>query len=127
MIANHFRIAGLGVYKLRSGERISILVFFKTHIVPIGGETVPCLELLTVMILVWLINNVKQVLSKKLQIFNCIYWSDSQIALWWICNVNKILKSSIKNRVVEIGSLSVPSQWHYLSKQNPADMLKENL
>ena len=74
-----------------SGERFSRLVSAKTRIAPIGGETVPRLELLEALILARLMTSVEKALSKNLEFRNCVYWSDSQIALWLIYSENKTL------------------------------------
>ena len=112
------------VYQLKAGSRVACLVSSKTRIAPIGGETVPRLELLAALILARLMDSVKHAVNKKLQIRSYFYWSDSQITLWWISNVNKTLKPFVQNRVVEIRELSAPPQWSYCpSKQNPADIL----
>ena len=112
------------VYQLTSGERFSRLVSAKSRIAPIGGETVPRLELLGALILARLMASADNALSMKLELRNCFYWSDSQIALWWIYSENKTLKPFVQNRVLEIRGLSAPSQWFYCpSKINPADVL----
>ena len=43
--------------------------------------------------------------------------SDSQIALYWICNHEKPLKQWIRNRVIEINRFSISSQWHYIQSK----------
>ena len=78
---------------------------------------VPRLQLLAALILARFMNSVKQALSKKIQIRECV-------TLWWIRSISKTLKPFVQNRVVEIREFSAPSQWCYCpSKQYPADIL----
>ena len=50
-------------------------------------------------------------------------WSDSQIAIWWICEVGKKWKCWIQNRVDTIRENVAVENWHYLpTKLNLADI-----
>ena len=44
--------------------------------------------------------------------------SDSQIALYWICNNEKPLKQWIRNRVIKIQRFSNPTQWFYIPSEH---------
>uniref|UniRef100_T1IH62 Uncharacterized protein n=1 Tax=Strigamia maritima TaxID=126957 RepID=T1IH62_STRMM len=52
------------------------------------------------------------------------YFSDSQVALAWICSQKNVWKPYVTNRVHETCNLITPDQWYYLStSDNPADLL----
>ena len=100
----------------------------KTRIAPIGGETIPRLELLAALILSRLMKSAREALEPVLEITNCYAWSDSQIAIWWVLSENKVMKSFVQNRVIEFRKLVPPAQWRYCpTKLNPADILSRGM
>ena len=87
------------------------------------GETIPRLELLGAVLLARLVNTVLTAFDGTLKVDAMFFWSDSQIALWWIWGVNKEFKQFIENRVVEIRRLTKPTQGnHCPTESNPADI-----
>lgn len=91
---------------------------------PIGGETIPRLELLSGLVLARLITHVKTAPEGTCKIDRVICWLDSEIAQWWINGTEKEYKVFVQNRVVEIRKLVDPKSWrHVPSEQNPADIL----
>jgi len=55
-------------------------------------------------------------------------WSDSTVALGWICNDPKRCKTFVANRVTEIQTYTTPSQWkHCPGEDNPADHLSRGV
>jgi hypothetical protein len=55
-------------------------------------------------------------------------WSDSTVALGWICNYPKRWKTFVANRVTEIQTYTTPSQWnHCPGEDNPADYLSRGV
>ena len=52
----------------------------------------------------------------------CHYYTDSQVALGYICNTTRRCFTYVANRVEKIHRISKPSQWSYIvSDKNPAD------
>ena len=50
-------------------------------------------------------------------------WSDSQIAIWWICKIEKKWRCWIQNRVDTIRENVVVENWYYVpTKLNPTDI-----
>ncbi|XP_060600601.1 uncharacterized protein LOC132754031 [Ruditapes philippinarum] len=61
--------------------------------------------------------------SLKINIHQCIFWSDSMIVLYWIHSQSRKYKTFVANRVGFIHSHTSPSQRRYVStKENPADL-----
>ena len=49
--------------------------------------------------------------------------TDSQVALYWICSKRTVLKTWVRNRVIETNRLSSLSNWKYVESCNmPADI-----
>ena len=109
--------------ELISGTVFTQLVSSKTRVAPIDGETIPRMELMGALILARLISTVLTAFKGTLNIDSAFCWLDSQIALWWIWDVNKEFKQFVQNRVVEIRRLVKPTQWNYCpTESNPADI-----
>ena len=50
-------------------------------------------------------------------------WSDSQIAIWWICQIGKKWRCWIQNRVDIIRENVAVKNWYYVpTKLNPTDI-----
>jgi len=56
----------------------------KTRVTPVGGMTIPRLELLSALLLSKLINGVHAALEPELQLGDPLCFSDSKVALFWI-------------------------------------------
>ncbi|CAB3991675.1 Hypothetical predicted protein [Paramuricea clavata] len=112
---------GVVYIRIRTGTLVSCqLVASKSKVTPIGGETIPRLELLSGLVLARLMSHVR----RKYKIDRVVCWLDSEIALWWITGTGKEYKLFIQNRVVEIRKLIDPKSWrHVPTDQNPADVL----
>ena len=99
------------------------LVTSKTRVAPLTRQTIPRLELLAALILARLITHVKKSLSGFLEVSYVRCWSDSEVALYWICGETREWKQFVQNRVLEIRSLVAPELWSYCTSQaNPADI-----
>ena len=99
------------------------LVAAKTRVAPLKHETMPRLELMAALVLAKLINSVENALRKVIQITKVYCWSDSQVALWWIKNEDKVHKQFIHNRVTTIRNLVNKENWEYCpTNANPADL-----
>ena len=116
---------GVVYIRISTGTRVSCqLVASKSKVAPIGGETIPRLELLSGLVLARLVSHVQRELEGKYKIDRIVCWLDSEIALWWITGTEKEYKQFIQNRVVEIRKLIDPNSWrHVPTNQNPADVL----
>ena len=82
-------------------------------------KKIPRLELLGCLVGVRLYKYVRGALEKKLErmeviIEPTIFWSDSQIALYWIRKQPGQLKQFVGNRVKEIQSHTSPEQWRHI-------------
>ena len=107
-----------------SGEIDTNIITSKTRVSPIKEQTIPRLELLSALLLSRLMNSVQSALSKKFNIDERFYWSDSQISIAWIKATNKEFKPFIENRLVEIRNLTDTHSWNYVkTNSNPADVI----
>eukprot|EP00794_Sanderia_malayensis_P004439 gene4439-5032_t len=117
---------GAAVYlRIETFSTVSVkLIASKTCIAPIKGTTIPRLELMGALTLAELINTVITVLKHKLTIGRIYCWSDSQVALHWILNENKVLKQQfVRNRVIQIRAMTPNATWGYCpTSDNPADV-----
>ena len=85
--------------------------------------TLPQLELIAAV----LGARIASYLRKQLRIHHIVFWSDSQIVLYWFCS-DKELKWFTENRVGEIRQLTNNASWRYCpSSDNPADLLTRGI
>lgn len=83
--------------------------------------TLPLLELMGAIIGAGFTNNLMTTL--KLEPTQIRMWTDSMIALYWICSSAQKWEQFVANRVTEIQSLTHPETWsHIVVKVNPADL-----
>ena len=95
----------------------------KTRVGPIGGLTIPWLELLSALLLSKLVDNVKSALQSQLCLDDPMCFSDSKVSLFWIQGTDHEWKQFVENRVKTIRSLVPPQHWnHCPGKENPADI-----
>ena len=99
------------------------LVTSKVRVAPLKKVTLPRLELLSALLGARLLKFVISALELPEDIpYTC--WTDSKIAEGWIKGESSRWKQFVRNRVVEIQSLTSPSCWkHVPGKENPADLL----
>lgn len=73
-------------------------VVAKTRVAPMKKQFVPRRKLLSAVLLAWLMDTVRSSLTPELKIsfFRC--FTDSKVALCWICNAEKVWKPFIQNR-----------------------------
>ena len=106
----------------KKGEVSISLVTSKGRICPIKQVTIPRLEL-QAAVMAAQINNM---LCKELDLHinQSYFWTDSQIVLAYIRNMEKRFKTYVANRVSMIRNLSNPDQWNFIAgKNNPADYI----
>ena len=95
----------------------------KTRVAPVKEQTIPRLELLSALLLSKLMTSVSQALSPELLLGEPSYFTDSNVALYWIKGQEKEWKPFVQNRVNQIRSLTQTHQWaHCAGKENPADI-----
>ena len=103
-------------------------VVSKTRVAPIRGHTIPRLELLSALLLARLMSTTTNALSPHLKLDSPRYYSDSQVALYWICGQEKRWKLFVQNRVNEITKLTEKGSWrHCPGRENPADLPSRGL
>nr|CAI5863145.1 unnamed protein product [Callosobruchus analis] len=109
------------VRSMDSNENYQVhLLCSKTKVAPLKVLTIPKLELSAFLLGAQLMNSVSNALNLKVPV---IYWSDSQVALWWIQTEPSLLQVFVGNRVAKIQSLTSPESWKYVNtKNNPADI-----
>ncbi len=61
-------------------------------------------------------HTIKQALKDKHK--SSIKFTDSQISLYWICNLNLNLKQWTRNRVSEVHRFTDTSQWKYVRSED---------
>ncbi|GFS75420.1 uncharacterized protein NPIL_79101 [Nephila pilipes] len=100
----------------------SRLLCSKSQVAPIK----PVIELSACLLLSQLLHKVIRAL--KLNIDSIQFFTDSSVALSWINSSSHLLKTFVRNRVVQIQELSKDFHWkHVSSKFNPADLLSRGL
>lgn len=85
----------------------------KTRVAPVGGATIPRLELLSALLLAMLINSVRMALEGELQLGDPTCYSDSKVALFWIQGTSHEWKQFVENRVNTIRNLVPPQYWKH--------------
>ena len=95
-------------------------VVAKTRVAPLKKQSIPRLELLSAVLLARLMDMMKSSLTLELEISSYLCFTDSQVSLCWIRNVERSWKPFVQNRVSEIRSL-FPVK-HIPGVENPADV-----
>ena len=108
--------------RLESGEDVDVqFIAAKTSVTPVGGMTIPRLELLSAVLLSKLITNIRSALKYELPLDEAVCFSDSKVSLYQ--GVNHEWKQFVENRVNTIRRLVHPRQWkHCPGKENLADI-----
>ena len=74
----------------------------KILVTPLQAQTVPRLELLSALLLSRSITSVSDSLKSTLSLMELRCFTNSQVALFWICGTDKEWKPFLRNRVAEI-------------------------
>ena len=95
----------------------------KTQVSPLKRQTIPRLELLSALLLARLMMSISQSLDSEVSLSPPCCFTDSKVALCWICGVDKDWKLFVQNRVAEIRRLLPPDCWrHCQGRDNPTDI-----
>ena len=96
----------------------------ESRVIPIKKSfTIPRLELLGNYILSKLICNVYNGICDDIEVKDILCWSNSQISLAWIKDINSEFKTFIQNRLMVIRNNVHPDNWKYCTtNENPADI-----
>ncbi|XP_063990403.1 uncharacterized protein LOC135169384 [Diachasmimorpha longicaudata] len=107
--------------KVTSADGVSIsLAVAKTKVAPLKKLTIPRLELNAAVILAKLTRYVIEQLN--LDGAPVHLWTDSAVALAWICAHPSRWKEYVHNRVTVVQELMQEANWRYVSgKENPSD------
>lgn len=94
-----------------------------TRVAPLQPQTIPRLELLSAFLLSYLVVSVANGLRPTLPQLHIQCYTDSQVALYWICGTSREWKPFVQNRVNEIRRNVHRKAWsHCPGKSNPADL-----
>ena len=110
--------------RLESEEDVGVqFIAAKTRVTPVGGMTIPRLELLSAVLHSKLITNIRSALKSELPLDEAVCFTDSRVSLYWMQGVNHEWKQFVENRVNTIRRLVHPRQWkHCPGKENLADI-----
>jgi hypothetical protein len=98
------------------------LICSKARLAPIKRVTLPRLELLAALVTTSLLHYFCQ--ATECDISKATLWSDSAIALTWICGDMNRQKTFVCNHIKEILEYTAPSKWCHCSRsENPANIL----
>ena len=114
-------------FVLPDGGYAVSFVMARARVAPVKTVTLPRLELMACLIAARLVDHVRRALqlSDDVPVF-C--WTDSTVALAWVQSAPSKWKPFVRNRVVEIQSLTNPSNWHHTSGvDNPSDAASRGL
>ena len=110
------------VYMGPEGEHCVDVTFLasKTRVAPVGGITIPRLELLSALLLSKLITSIAAALEIEMSICDP---ANLKASLYWIQRTNYEWSQFVENRVTTIQSLVQPRRWrHCPGTENPADI-----
>ena len=110
------------VLETHSGRYVKFMAS-KTHVAPTKPITIPRLELLSALLLSWLIYNITKALEQEVLMLMPQCYTDSTVSLYWVLGTDKSWRPFVQNCVEEIRKLLPPDNWsHCAGKNNPADL-----
>ena len=118
------------IYLLAKTNTKTVVQFVvaKTRVAPLQTQTIPRLELLSAFLLAKLIVSVSSSLESVFRQLEVKCYTDSKVALYWICGVNKEWKPFVQNRINVIRKNVHPDLWsHCPGASNPADLPSRGL
>ena len=100
----------------------------KMRVAPLQSQMIPRLELLSTFLLSKLVLSIHNSLQPLMAPLDVRYYTDSQLALYWISSKDKEWKPFFQNRVREIWRNVHPDLWnHCPGKTSPADLPSRGL
>jgi len=103
------------------GEVEIALVAAKARVAPLRAVSIPRLELMGAVLGYRLTRKITALL--RLTSAHVTYWTDSMDVVHWVRSQSRQYKPFVANRVSELQSESVPSQWRFVpGTENPADV-----
>jgi hypothetical protein len=118
--------AALYMRSAHTNEYLVRLVCSKSRLAPLKRVTLHRLELIAAVVGARLLDYFCRETGQDAA--RATLWSDSTVALGWICSDPKRWKPFVANRVIEIQSCTVPAQWkHCPGEDNPADHLSRGV
>lgn len=94
-----------------------------TMVAPVGGATIPRMELLSALLLSKLISSILTALEHEVLLNDPLCFTDSKATLYWIQGTNHEWKQFVENRVTTLRGLVRPECWrHCPGRENPADI-----
>ena len=114
-------------YRTPSGDFDVSFLLARARVAPVKTVTLPRLELLACLLAARTADHVCKALKLSSEVrVRC--WTDSTIALAWIKSEPTKWKQFVRNRVVDIHTLTEPSAWsHTAGVDNPADAASRGL
>ncbi len=106
-----------------TGERMVRSIVSKTRVSSLKPQTIPCLELLSALLLAGLLKSVTTSLESEIQLNDPTCYTDSKVSLCWIRGVDRVWKQFVQHRVLEIRKILPSAHWHHCpGVDNPADL-----
>ena len=114
-------MAAVVYLRVLNDEKVSVsLLAAKTKVTPVKTLSTPRLELCAAVLLAKLVSSIQKALHLENQPAHL--WSDSSVALSWICSSPHLWQVFVANRTAEIDSLMPSARWHHIDGEiNPAD------
>ena len=113
--SNKMACVAMNARFLRRNGTYCQLVFSRSEVVP-DGLSQPRAELLAATLNTHTGETVKRAFQDNHK--GTVKLSDSQVTLHWINNQKKPLKQRVRNRVVEINSLTQPKDWMFVRSED---------
>ena len=96
------------------------IMMAKSRLAPMKGATIPRLELAGALEAVRLDKILIEEMSIPLK--TSVFWTDSQIVLWYINNSEQRYQTYVANRVAKVTEHTRPEQWRFVpTEENPGD------
>ena len=103
-------------------------VFGQAKVAPINPFRIPRLEPCGAVLAVQAVDSLRITKEIAMEISETVFYTDSKVALGYICNESRRFHIYVANRVQTIRKISSPNQWRYVeSSVNPSDLATRGL